>query len=154
MSDSLLQEIERLVTPILDEMGIELVDVAYFSGTGRHILRIYADRPTGITLDDCAVVSREIGHLLDVSDLLEQQYVLEVSSPGLDRPLKREKDFFRSVGKRIRIKTTVSLEGRRNFSGILRSVQNGMIKLELEDAVVSIPEKSVKKANLVFDFDN
>ncbi|MCG6881349.1 MAG: ribosome maturation factor RimP [Deltaproteobacteria bacterium] len=154
MTEFLLEEIEALVEPVLDEMGIELVDLEYFSGHGRQVLRIYADRPTGITLDDCAMVSREIGHLLDVSDLLQHQYVLEVSSPGLNRPLKREKDFFRVVGQQIKVQTTAPLKGRSNFSGVLQSVENGMLKIDLGDAVVQIPAKSIRKANLVFDFHN
>ncbi|EFK06690.1 conserved hypothetical protein [delta proteobacterium NaphS2] len=154
MTEFLLKEIEALVEPVLDEMGIELVDLEYVSGQGRQVLRIYADRPTGITLDDCAMVSREIGHLLDVSDLLKHQYVLEVSSPGLNRPLKREKDFLRVVGQRIKVQTTAPLKGRRNFSGVLQSVQNGMLEIDLDGAVVQIPEQSIRKANLVFDFQN
>jgi ribosome maturation factor RimP len=154
MAEFLLKEIEALVAPVLDEMGIELVDLEYFSGQGRQFLRIYADRPTGITLDDCAMVSREIGHLLDVSDLLQHQYVLEVSSPGLNRPLKRERDFLRVVGQQIKVQTTAPLKGRRNFSGVLQSVENGMLKVDLDDAVVQILVESIRKANLVFDFHN
>jgi ribosome maturation factor RimP len=154
MTESVLKEIEQLIEPVLAEMGIELVDVEYLSGQGRRVLRIYADRPTGINLDDCAMVSREIGNLLDVKDLLRHHYVLEVSSPGLDRPLKKEKDFFRATGRRIKVKTTVPLKGRRNFSGVLQSFENGILQLELDDTVVQIPEESVKKANLVFDFED
>ena len=154
MTEFLLKEIEALVEPVLDEMGIELVELEYFSGQGRRVLRIYADRPTGITLDDCAMVSREIGHLLDVSDLLQHRYVLEVSSPGLNRPLKKEKDFQRVVGQRIKVQTTVPLKGRRNFSGVLKSVQNGMLEIDLDDIVVQILVENIRKANLVFDFHN
>ena len=152
MTESVLKEIERLIEPVLAEMGIDLVDMEYRSGQGRRVLRIYADRPTGINLDDCAMVSREIGNLLDVKDLLQQHYVLEVSSPGLNRPLKREKDFLRALGQKIKVKTAVPLKGRRNFSGVLQSFENGVLQLKLDDTVVQIPEKSVKKANLVFDF--
>ncbi len=154
MTGNLLKEIEHLVEPILDDMGIELVDVEYHSGQGKRLLRIYADRPTGITLDDCAMVSREIGHVLDVSDIFQHQYILEVSSPGLDRPLKKETDFIQAVGRKIKVKTTAPLDGRRNFSGILQAFEDGAIKLALDEAVVQIPRNYVKKANLVFDFDN
>ena len=81
MSESVLEEIAQLIEPVLEDMGIELVDVDFFSEQGRRILRIYADRPTGINLDDCAMVSREIGNLLDVKDLIQNRYVLEVSFP-------------------------------------------------------------------------
>jgi ribosome maturation factor RimP len=154
MTESVLKEIERLVEPVLAEMGIELVDMEYRSTQGRRVLRIYADRPTGINLDDCAMVSREIGNLLDVKDLLQQHYVLEVSSPGLNRPLKREKDFLRAIGQKVKVKTAVPLKGRRNFSGVLQSFENGTLQLKLDDTVILIPEESVNKANLEFDFDN
>ncbi len=104
MTESVLKEIERLIEPVLAEMGIDLVDMEYRSGQGRRVLRIYADRPTGINLDDCAMVSREIGNLLDVKDLLQQHYVLEVSSPGLNRPLKKKKIFSGPSGRRSRSK--------------------------------------------------
>ncbi len=154
MTESVLKEIERLIEPVLAEMGIELVDMEYHSGQGRRVLRIYADRPTGINLDDCAMVSREIGNLLDVKDLLQRHYVLEVSSPGLNRPLKREKDFLRAIGQKIKVKTAVPLKGRKNFSGVLQSFENGMLQLMLDDTVVQISEENVNKANLVFDFED
>ena len=154
MTESVLKEIERLIEPVLAEMGIDLMDMEYRSGQGRRVLRIYADRPTGINLDDCAMVSREIGNLLDVKDLLQHHYVLEVSSPGLNRPLKREKDFLRAIGHKIKVKTAVPLKGRKNFSGVLQSFENGTLQLKLDDTVVQIPEESVNKANLVFDFED
>ncbi len=154
MTESVLKKIEQLIEPVLEEMGIELVDMEYLSGQGKGVLRIYADRPAGISLDDCAMVSREIGHLLDVKDLLPHHYVLEVSSPGLDRPLKKEKDFLMAVGKKIKVKTAVPLKGRRNFSGLLQSFESGMLQLKLDDTVVEIPEDSVNKANLVYDFED
>jgi len=154
MTEPVLKEIERLIEPVLAEMGIDLVDMEYRSGQGRRVLRIYVDRPTGINLDDCAMVSREIGNLLDVKDLLQQHYVLEVSSPGLNRPLKREKDFLRAIGQKIKVKTAVPLKGRKNFSGVLQSFENGMLQLKLDDTVVQISKESVNKANLVFDFEN
>ena len=154
MTESVLKEIERLIEPVLAEMGIDLVDMEYRSGQGRRVLRIYVDRPTGINLDDCAMVSREIGNLLDVKDLLQHHYVLEVSSPGLNRPLKREKDFLRAIGQKVKVKTSVPLKGRKNFSGVLQSFENGMLQLKLDDTVVQIPEEDVKKASLEFDFKN
>ncbi len=89
-----------------------------------------------------------------MKDLIQQHYVLEVSSPGLDRPLKKEKDFLRAVGQKIKVKTAAPLMGRRNFSGVLQSFENGMLQLKLDDTVVEIPEESVKKANLVYDFED
>jgi len=154
MAESVLKEIEQLIEPVLEEMGIELVDVEFCSEQSRRILRIYADRTTGINLDDCAMVSREIGNLLDVKDLLPNRYVLEVSSPGLNRPLKRENDFLRVVGRKIKVKTAVPLKGRRNFSGVLQSFESGMLQLKSDGTVVQIPQESLNKANLVFDFED
>ena len=154
MTESVLKEIERLIEPILAEMGIDLVDMEYRSGQGRRVLTIYADRPTGINLDDCAMVSREIGNLLDVKELFQHHYVLEVSSPGLNRPLRREKDFLGAIGQRVKVKTTVPLEGRKNFSGVLQSFEKGKLQLKLDDTVVQISEEKVRKANVVFDFEN
>lgn len=154
MTESVLKEIERLIEPVLAEMGIELVDMEFSSKQNRPILRIYADRPTGINLDDCAMVSREIGNLLDAKDLLQSRYVLEVSSPGLNRPLKKEKDFLRAVGQKIKVKTAVPLKGCRNFTGVLKSFESNTLQLKLDDTVVLISEKDVKKANLVFNFED
>lgn len=154
MAESVLKEIEQLVEPVLAEMGIELVDMEFSSEQNRRVLRIYADRPTGINLDDCAMVSREIGNLLDVKDLLQNRYVLEVSSPGLNRPLKREKAFLRVIGQKIKVKTAVPLKGCRNFTGILQSFESGTLQLKLDDTVVLISVGDVKKANLVFNFED
>ena len=151
MAESVLEKIEQLIEPALEEMGIELVDIEYLSEQNRRILRIYADKPTGINMGDCAMVSREIGNLLDVKDLLPQRYVLEVSSPGLNRPLKREKDFLCAIGQKIKVKTTAPLKGRR-YSGVLQAFENGVLQLKLDDVVVPIPREDVRKANLVFDF--
>jgi len=153
MSETVLKEIEQLIEPVLADMGIELVDVDFSSEQSRRILRIYADRPTGINLDDCAMVSREIANLLDVKDLLQNRYVLEVSSPGLNRPLKKEKDFLRAIGQKIKVKTAIPLKGSRNFVGVLQSFESGTLQLKLDDIVVLIPEQDVKKANLVFNFE-
>jgi ribosome maturation factor RimP len=154
MAESILEEISQLIEPVLADMGIELVDVDFFSEQNKRILRIYADRPTGINLDDCAMVSREIGNLLDVKELLQHRYVLEVSSPGLNRPLKKEKDFLRAVGQKVKIKTAVPLKGSRNFTGVLQSFESGVLQLNLDDAAVLIPKEDVKKANLVFNFED
>ena len=100
-----LKKISYLVEPLIDEMGFELVDIEYLSERGRWVLRIYADKKGGITLDDCARVSRELGDFIDVKDVIQHEYVLEVSSPGLNRPLKKEKDFLRAVGKKVKVKS-------------------------------------------------
>jgi ribosome maturation factor RimP len=121
------ERIKVLAEPILDELFIELVDMVYTTERGKRVLRIFIDKPGGVTLDDCSRVSREIGTILDVEDIIQQSYSLEVSSPGLDRPLKREKDFLNAVGKKVNIRTKEALGGRRNFKATLDEVREGKI---------------------------
>lgn len=152
-NDMVVEEVTNLIEPVLDDMGVEIVDVAFLPERGRWILRIYVDEGGGVTLDRCAQVSREIGPLIDMQDLIPHGYVLEVSSPGLNRPLKREKDFLRAVGKKVRVKMRSPVNGRRKFTGTLESFGEGMLALELEYDRVSLPWKDLEKANLVYDFD-
>ena len=152
MTSPVIKEVTALIEPILDEMEIELVDIEFLSEQGRWILRVYVDQSGGITLDTCARVSREIGDLIEVKDIFNQGYVLEVSSPGLNRPLKKEKDFGRAVGKKIKIRMVTPLEGQRNFKGSLRSFQDGILCLSVKDDLILLPYGDVEKANLVYDF--
>ena len=150
----MIRQISELVEPILDEMDVELVDIEYLSNHGRWIVRVYVDKEGGITVDDCAGVSREIDAIIEIKDIIPHAYVLEVSSPGLNRPLKKEKDFQRAVGKKIKAKTSVPLKGRRHFTGYLKDFQNDILYLELEDKVVALSRRDVEKANLVYEFEN
>ena len=149
--------VSRAVTPlietILDEMGFELVDIEYLSEHGRWVLRIFVDNEGGITVDDCTRVSREIGDLIHVKDHIPHEYVLEVSSPGLDRPLKKEKDILWAVGRKVKVKMERPIKGRRNFTGYVRSFKDSMLYLEVEDGLVTLPWGHVAKANLVYEFD-
>jgi ribosome maturation factor RimP len=152
VSERVSDQVEQLIEPILDDMNIELVDIEYLSERGRWVLRIYADREGGITLEDCARVSREIGDVIDMSGILSHEYVLEVSSPGIDRPLKKEADFFRSVGRKIRVRTRNPVQGRRNFTGRLRAFRDGVLYLRLNDGELPLELRNVEKANLVYEF--
>ena len=154
MTSPVIKEVFALIEPILDEIEIELVDIEYLFEQGRWILRIYVDKSGGITLDHCARVSREIGDLIEVKDIFHQGYVLEVSSPGLNRCLKKEKDFQRVVGKNIKIRMTTPFEGQRNFRGNLQSFKNGILYLGIKDDLILLPYGDVEKANLVYDFEN
>ncbi|MFC1579281.1 ribosome maturation factor RimP [Thermodesulfobacteriota bacterium] len=147
------EEVSRLVGPVLESSGFELVDVEYTSNHGKRILRLYVDRPGGVTLDDCARVSREVGDLIDVKNIVDHGYVLEVSSPGLNRPLKKEKDFLRVLGKKIKVFMAAPVEGRRKFAGTLRSFEGGVLGLEMESGLVDLLWSDVEKANLVYDFE-
>jgi ribosome maturation factor RimP len=147
-----IRKVTESVTPVLDEMGFELVDIEYLSQYGRWVLRIYADKEGGITLDECARVSREVGNLLDVKDIIPNEYVLEVSSPGLNRPLKKEKDFERAIGKNVKIKMVAPINGRRRFAGYLKKVVQGTVYLEIDNNLFALSGKDIEKANLVYDF--
>jgi ribosome maturation factor RimP len=150
---SIAEQVANLVEPELEDMQFELVDVEYLSRHGKWVLMLVIDKEGGVTLDDCALVSREIGDLVDVKDIIIHEYVLEVSSPGLDRPLKKEKDLERAIGKKIKVKTVVPVMGRRNYTGYLRNYQKGILYMELESGPVELPWKEVDKANLVYDFN-
>jgi len=147
-----IQEVTGIIEPILEEMGFELIDIEYLSEHGRWILRLFLDKEGGITLDDCAKASREIGDLIDIKDVISHEYVLEVSSPGLNRRLKRDKDFLQAIGQKIRVKMAVPVEGRRNFTGSLRDFKEGMLNLETAATLVLLPLKDIERANIVYEF--
>ncbi|MFO7785300.1 MAG: ribosome maturation factor RimP [Thermodesulfobacteriota bacterium] len=146
------QEVADLIAPVLEDMGFELVDVEYVSKHGRWVLRLFIDREGGITVDDCAGVSGEIGDVLDVRDIIDHEYVLEVSSPGINRPLKKKKDFQGAAGRKVKLRTIHPREGRRNYEGVLERVEGDMITLLVDGAEVSFSIEEVEKANLVYDF--
>lgn len=144
---------EELVADLVEAEGYELVHVEYVARGTSPILRVYVDRPGGITISECAEVSRRISVLLDVEDFIPNQYLLEVSSPGLERPLFKERDFQRFEGDEIRLTATEKIEGRRNFKGRIRKCERGVLTLDCENQSYVIPLTKVKKANLVYEFD-
>ncbi len=146
---ALAEKVKELAEPVVDELGLELVDVVYATESGRRILRVIIDGPGGVTIDDCTMVSRELGTLLDVEDVVPESYSLEVSSPGLDRPLVREKDFRNAVGKKIRLRTKEPLDGRRNFRAVLVGVGDDSVTLEdSEGRLWKIELSNIDKARL------
>jgi ribosome maturation factor RimP len=154
MVRSVTREVSQLVEPVLDELGFELVDVAYVHQHGRWVLRLYVDKPGGVTINDCSRVSMEIGDLIDLKNIIEHKYVLEVSSPGLNRPLKKERDFLWAIGKKIRVKTKWALNGRRNFSGFLKDFRDETLYLEAQGAgMTAIKVKDLERANLIYEFE-
>lgn len=148
------KQVYDLIEPILNDMRFELVDVEYLSDRGRWVLRIYIDRDGGVTLDDCAMVSGELGDLIDIKNFIEHEYVLEVSSPGLNRPLKKESDFIRVIGKKIKVKTRTPVDGRRNFTGILKDFKERKLTVEYEGGLVTLAWNDVEKSNLVYEFND
>ena len=142
--------LEKLLRPVIEDGGYELVDLQLRSEGGRWVLRVLADRPGHITLDECARLSRELGPHLDVADLFPFRYVLEVSSPGIRRPLKKPGDFARFVGERVEVVTIEPVEGRKTFRGINRGLDAGrdLILEESPTRRVTIAVGNLRRANL------
>ncbi len=144
---------EGLLRDFVQADGVELVHAEYQSKTSPSVLRIYIDKPGGVSLQDCARVSKHASALLDEEDFIPRRYVLEVSSPGIERPLFKEADYRRFVGKEIRLITTERIEDRRKFTGLIRTFSEGILKLELDGETYQIPFSKIRKANLVHRFE-
>ena len=145
--------VTTLIEPIVEDLGFELLDIEYVSNLGRWTLRLYIDkRNGGVTIDDCVRVSREISDLINVKDMIQHAYVLEVSSPGLNRPLRKEKDFLWAMGKKIKLRMDEPVEGRRNYTGYLRDFKEKTLYLEVDGRIVLLPWMRIEKANLVYEF--
>ena len=144
---------EELITPILDRMNFELVDVEYVKEGGTWYLRAYIDKEGGITGNDCEAVAREMNEILDREDFVEDSYVFEVSSPGLGRPLKKEKDYIRSMGKEVEIRTYRAINREKEFYGILSAYDENTVTIKTEDGTEMTFEKSdIALIRLAFDF--
>jgi ribosome maturation factor RimP len=153
--------IQKIVFPVLDDLGFELVDIDVRGHRNDLVLTIFIDKEGGVNLDDCAEVSHEVGTLLDVEDVIPGSYRLEVSSPGLDRPLNKAGDYIRFAGKLIKLKTRIkcdpdqSGQERKTFRGKLLGLDGDLIRIDLEGSggsTATIPLKDVEKANLELDF--
>lgn len=157
----LVEQIEELVTPILDDLQFELVDLVYQRESRGWVLRFFLDKEGGITLDDCAEASREISALLDVEDIIDTAYSLEVSSPGLDRPLKKKADFERFAGELVKVKTALAIDPdqrgrkRKTFVGTLDGVSDDRVLITVKEKLavqVAIPLDQIEAANLEYEF--
>ena len=144
---------EELVRAMVESEGFELVHVAFVDQGASSVLRIYIDKPGGITLADCQKVSRSVSVLLDVEDPIAHRYTLEVSSPGLDRPLFSAADYERFAGREIKVVSLEKLDDRRKFTGLLLGISGGVIRLDCDGEEVRVPLELIKKANLVYRFD-
>lgn len=149
--ENLLQEVRQVVEPILESQGFELVDLEYQRERQGWVLRIYLDREGGVSLEDCAGLSHEVGTILEVKDLIPSSYILEVSSPGLTRPLKKPEDFNKFRNQMVKIKLYEPLEGRRNFKGTLLGLEGDRVRVEVEQRVYALPLQRIAKANLEID---
>jgi len=145
-----------LAEPYVRDAGFDLIEVQFAREQRGAVLRLFIDRPAGsegdqslIGVDDCERVSRDVSAALDVADSIAHTYLLEVSSPGLDRPLRRERDFARFVGESARVRLEAGVEGRRNFSGTIRGAKNGHVEIASDGRSYELPIDDIAKANLV-----
>ena len=147
------QKAEELITPIVEANGFELVDVEYVKEGGTWYLRAYIDKEGGITVDDCEIVSRALGDLLDEQDFIEDSYILEVSSPGLGRPLKKERDYIRSVGKDVEIRLYRPVDKSKEWEGELKSWDADTVTILVDGETEKTFERSaIALIRLAFDF--
>jgi ribosome maturation factor RimP len=142
-------DLRRLLEPGVKALGFELVDVELAGQGHRNTLRVYIDGPRGVTVDDCADVSRQLSAILDVEDPIPGSYALEVSSPGLDRPLVTAEDFRRFRGEEVKLKTTDAISGRRNFKGRLVEANDDGIVIEVDGQRFELAYGGIERARLV-----
>lgn len=143
---------EALVLPIMETNDFELVDVEYVKEGANWYLRVYADKEGGINIDDCVTISRSLEEKLDQEDFIEDAYILEVSSPGLGRPLKKEKDCLRSIGKSIDVKLYQAIEKQKEFTGILKESTQDHLVITVDEKDITFEKKSIASARLSLDF--
>ena len=143
-----MDRVKAVAESLLISKGMELVDIEYRRESVGWVLRLTVDKRGGVTLDDCTRVSHEMGRSLDVEDFISNPYHLEVSSPGLDRPLKNERDFIRFSDQRIRVKTIDPIGNQKNFRGKLQTCVEGRIEMETDGGIIEIPLSNIAKANL------
>lgn len=139
---------EKLLKPVTDSFGFEIVDVEYVKEGSNFILRAYIDKPGGITIDDCEAVSRKLSDLLDENDYIEDSYVMEVSSPGLGRQLKKDRDFARSIGKEVEVKLFKALEKQKEFTGILKEYNDESVSLDIAEKLVVLSRSNIAMIRL------
>lgn len=143
---------EALVTPFIQENNFELVDTEFVKEGGNYYLRVYIDKPGGINIDDCELISRALSDKLDEEDYIEEAYILEVSSPGLGRPLKKEKDYQRALGEEIEIKLYKAMDKVKEFQGILKSYDDETVTIEENGNGITFEKKNIAIIRLAIDF--
>ncbi|MCP3739131.1 ribosome maturation factor RimP [Rossellomorea sp. BNER] len=148
--------VDELITPILDEMSLELVDTEYVKEGSNWFLRVFIDKDTGVDIEECGIVSERLGEKLDDLDPIPHNYFLEVSSPGAERPLKKERDFEKAIGKNVYVKTYEPIQGEKAFEGKLLSYDSESLTIEVtiktRKKQVDIPTEKVAKARLAVTF--
>ena len=145
----IIKKLEELCEPAIFALGLELVQLQYRREAEGWVVRLLVDRPGGVTVEECGELSRQASSLLDVEDLIPHRYRLEVSSPGLDRPLCKREHFTRFIGVSINLHTREPFDGRKNFQGVLRGFHNDGVLIEVDRTTYELPFAAVDKANLV-----
>ena len=153
MLKEILDRVRAIAEPILSNEGMELVEIEYRRESKGWVLRLYIDKTGGVTLDDCTRISQEVGRSLDVEDFISTPYTLEISSPGLTRPLKKEKDFMKYRDHMIKVRTFDPIANRRQFKGKLLGVSEHRIEIEMDREIFQIPLSNVARANLEIDWN-
>lgn len=147
------QKTEEILQPIVDRYGFELVDVEYVKEGANYYLRAYIDKDGGIFVNDCEMVHRELSDILDEKDFVEGSYILEVSSPGLGRPLKKDKDFKRSIGKEVEIKTYKRIDNKKEFCGVLTAYDENTVTIHAKgEEQLKLDRADIAIIHLAFDF--
>ena len=139
----------ELLEPVVTGMGFELVEIEFNSHPKNKVLRLYIDKENGILIEDCSQVSRQVSALIDVEDPISGFFNLEVSSPGLDRPLRKIEDYERFKGEMVKIKTSMPQDGQRNFKGQIKAVEEDSVVILFEEKEVSLPVSAIEKARLI-----
>jgi len=148
--------VEEMVNPILDDLNLELVDIEYVKEGPNYFLRVFIDKDNGVDIDECAAVSEKLSEKLDEVDPIPENYFLEVSSPGAERPLKKDKDFQKAIGKNVHIKTYEPIDNEKTFEGILTSFDGNVVTVEVKiktrKKTIEIPYEKIAKARLAVIF--
>ncbi|AEE91412.1 Ribosome maturation factor RimP [Tepidanaerobacter acetatoxydans Re1] len=152
LKDESMKKLWNLGYKAVEAAGFELIDMEFVKESGNWYLRYYIDKPGGITIDDCQTVSVEVGRLLDIADLIPCSYILEVSSPGLERPIKTDKDFLRYIGSFVEIKTFEKIGDKKVFTGILEDYSNNTVTVKNGECYL-IPKEKISSAKLKFKWD-
>ncbi|MGR9099294.1 MAG: ribosome maturation factor RimP [Gammaproteobacteria bacterium] len=146
------EQLVKLLEPVIEGLGYECVGIEYHPHPRHGLLRVYIDKEGGIVLDDCTKVSHQLSGVLDVEDPIQGNYQLEVSSPGMDRPLFKLSQFERYIGSQVKISLFQQLEKRKNITGFIKEVTDGIIKIQEDERILEIPFKAISKARLVPDY--
>jgi len=153
LEKKIIDAVEKCLEEMFEHTDLELVDVEYRRESSGWVLRAYIDKKGGVQLADCSRTSSQLGDIIEVKDIILDAYSLEVTSPGVNRPLKKQEDFIKVIGETVKLKTRTLLNNRKNFRGVLKSCREEMLLIDSDGKEFSIPLSIVKKANLEYDFN-